>query len=221
MHGYSSHWGQTSTPFVLAQFLILQSAGPPLPVLHVQSNVASFCRNCQKGGAFTGWDSVNLTSYGIKVSADFYIGIEWRAALNPYLGVDRSNPDGRSWNFTGAEWTQNTAEDYMIRAVIETSADLFLGPNQDQPGSDGIGDNPYYIKDGNIDRYPLMLPRASLRGDVNGDGVVNIIDIFIVASAFGSTSGDSRWNPLADIDGNGVVNIVDLFIVAVEFGRTD
>ncbi|MEM2292751.1 MAG: NosD domain-containing protein [Nitrososphaerota archaeon] len=32
------------------------------------------------------------------------------------------------------------------------------GPNQDQPGSDGIGDTPYFIEVYNKDRYPLMKP---------------------------------------------------------------
>jgi parallel beta-helix repeat protein len=32
------------------------------------------------------------------------------------------------------------------------------GPNQDQPGSDGIGDTPYFIDANNRDRYPLMKP---------------------------------------------------------------
>ena len=36
--------------------------------------------------------------------------------------------------------------------------DLKKGPNQDQPGSDGIGDTPYIIDDNNRDRYPLMNP---------------------------------------------------------------
>ncbi|MBD3352228.1 MAG: hypothetical protein GF364_12140 [Candidatus Lokiarchaeota archaeon] len=37
--------------------------------------------------------------------------------------------------------------------------DNYSGPNQDQPGSDGIGDIPYIINDGpNTDNYPLMFP---------------------------------------------------------------
>jgi parallel beta-helix repeat protein len=32
------------------------------------------------------------------------------------------------------------------------------GPNQDLPGSDGIGDVPYIINEKNVDRYPLMKP---------------------------------------------------------------
>jgi parallel beta-helix repeat protein len=36
--------------------------------------------------------------------------------------------------------------------------DLKRGPNQDQPGSDGIGDTPYHVRYDNMDRYPLMKP---------------------------------------------------------------
>lgn len=39
-----------------------------------------------------------------------------------------------------------------------TGVDLKSGPNQDQPGGDGIGDAPYIIDDYNRDRYPLMKP---------------------------------------------------------------
>ena len=39
-----------------------------------------------------------------------------------------------------------------------TGVDLKSGPNQDQPGSDGIGDTPYVIDANNRDRYPLMKP---------------------------------------------------------------
>ena len=37
-------------------------------------------------------------------------------------------------------------------------ADVKSGPNQDLPGSDGIGDTPYIIDVNNTDRYPLMNP---------------------------------------------------------------
>jgi nitrous oxidase accessory protein len=37
-------------------------------------------------------------------------------------------------------------------------ADYYRGPNQDEPGSDGIVDKPYQIDSYNIDRYPFMNP---------------------------------------------------------------
>ena len=43
-----------------------------------------------------------------------------------------------------------------------------------------------------------------LQTDLNGDGKVNIIDIYIVAKAFGSKPGDRNWNVVADLDKNGV-----------------
>jgi parallel beta-helix repeat protein len=39
-----------------------------------------------------------------------------------------------------------------------TGVDEKSGAEQDQPGSDGIGDTPYFIDAYNVDRYPLMKP---------------------------------------------------------------
>jgi parallel beta-helix repeat protein len=39
-----------------------------------------------------------------------------------------------------------------------SGSDQNSGPDQDQPGSDGIGDTPYWIKNPNKDRYPFMNP---------------------------------------------------------------
>ncbi len=57
---------------------------------------------------------------------------------------------------------------------------------------------------------PLQLPE-----DVNQDGVVNIIDLTLVASNFGAIGQNT-----ADVNGDGVVNIIDLTLVAGAFGNT-
>jgi hypothetical protein len=57
-----------------------------------------------------------------------------------------------------------------------------------------------------------------LIGDINGDGVVNILDAILLANAFGSVPGNSNWNPKADLNGDGVVNILDAIILANNWG---
>jgi parallel beta-helix repeat protein len=101
-------------------------------------------------------------------------------------------------------------------------ADLYGGSFQDITGSDGIGDAQYIISDDNIDRYPLMVPWIPEfpETDLNDDGTVNIVDIAIVAIAFGSQGGDEHYNVLADLDENNEVNILDISIVAMDYGKT-
>ncbi len=56
--------------------------------------------------------------------------------------------------------------------------------------------------------------------DLNRDGKVSILDITITAVAYGSRTGDPKWNPLADLDNNGWVNVVDITLVAKDYGKT-
>jgi hypothetical protein len=51
------------------------------------------------------------------------------------------------------------------------------GPGQDVPGSDGIGDTPYQIPGGGQDNYPLLSGCQYLRGDANGDELIDITDV--------------------------------------------
>ncbi len=57
-------------------------------------------------------------------------------------------------------------------------------------------------------------PTQQVKGDVNGDGVVNIQDLVLVAGRFGQTGQND-----ADLNGDGVVNIQDLVLVAGAFGN--
>jgi hypothetical protein len=50
--------------------------------------------------------------------------------------------------------------------------------------------------------------------DLNGDGHVNVLDIAIVARAFGAVQSDSRWNVTADVNHDSKINIIDVSIVA-------
>ncbi len=58
----------------------------------------------------------------------------------------------------------------------------------------------------------------SLTGDVNGDGIVNIQDVVIVAVVFGTQPGSLKWNPEVDLNPDFLIDIVDLVIVGINFG---
>ncbi len=59
-----------------------------------------------------------------------------------------------------------------------------------------------------------------IQGDVNGDGVVNFLDLGAIGAAFLSTPGSPNWNPAADLDRDGVINFLDLGIVGLNFLRS-
>ncbi len=56
--------------------------------------------------------------------------------------------------------------------------------------------------------------------DVNQDRTVNILDVALVAYAYGSTPTDTRWNPAADVDYNNIINILDVAQLAFYYGTT-
>lgn len=57
--------------------------------------------------------------------------------------------------------------------------------------------------------------------DVNGDGIVDIEDLCIIASVYGTVEGDNPGYYLnADLDQNGKIDICDLVIAAQKFGQT-
>jgi hypothetical protein len=69
--------------------------------------------------------------------------------------------------------------------------------------------------------YHASTSNAAIPGDINGDGVVNVLDLRILADAFGSKPGDPRWNSKADLNGDGKIDLSDLAILATHYGRTD
>ena len=56
-----------------------------------------------------------------------------------------------------------------------------------------------------------------LAGDVNGDGIVNMTDLYILSTVFGKIEEDA-FNSEIDLNLDGIVNMFDLFLVASNFG---
>ncbi len=99
-----------------------------------------------------------------------------------------------TWNTTGLAWCQN----YTLTAHIPPI--LYELDTADNSFTDG------WIK-------------IRITGDVNGDGVVNVLDCVIASNAFASTPKDPRWNRWCDINRDNKVNILDFIRIAANFGR--
>lgn len=55
--------------------------------------------------------------------------------------------------------------------------------------------------------------------DVNGDSLVDGIDVLRLAVAFGAAPGAPRFNAAADLDGDGMVDGADLAFIAADYGE--
>jgi len=60
---------------------------------------------------------------------------------------------------------------------------------------------------------------GGILGDINGDGIVNMTDLLIVALAFGSHPGHPRWNAITDLKPDNKIDIFDLVIIGINFGK--
>jgi hypothetical protein len=59
-----------------------------------------------------------------------------------------------------------------------------------------------------------------LPADINNDFITDILDIAIVAKAYGSTEQSPGWNAVADVIKDGIIDIDDISFVAINYGQT-
>jgi len=62
---------------------------------------------------------------------------------------------------------------------------------------------------------------VTMVGDINADKKVDLKDVFAVGKAYGSVSGDPRYNPNLDINDDGKIDLKDYFTVCKNFGKVD
>lgn len=63
--------------------------------------------------------------------------------------------------------------------------------------------------------------KIKMLGDLNNDDVIDILDIVLAFSCYGSTPGDPDWNPEADLARPwDVIDICDIVTIASRYGMT-
>lgn len=148
------------------------------------------------------------------------VNIQWRVKDNhsghriTYMNL--RNPQGQilKYDYYDADFYKV----YFTRdpTVYETYHKTIILPVGSPPGIWGLANMTIYDKAKNklnvdfteIVRFEVTDESTSVKSDVNQDGEINILDLVIVANAFGQS------NTKADVNGDGIVNILDLVEVA-------
>jgi len=100
---------------------------------------------------------------------------------------------------------KSTRRIMIVLAVLLLAAGAFLTAQ---------GLQPYPIRDMNGDGVIDWRDY-----DVNRDGVVDMYDVVRVASAYGSTIGDERYDPRCDFNGDGVIDDFDVNVIKDYYGQ--
>jgi len=193
------------------------------------------------GDVWVVWASDRTGNYDLyyKVSSD--LGVSWCDATQLTSGpkID-SNPcalqtaDGKMWVFFSRREPSETATDDIHYICSSDNGATWEGsfqfttdkyddvwPSVTQTHlmkmwvvwTSDRADQPDW---GNYDIYY----KTSLVGDINGDGIVDVLDLTRVSFAFGSFEGEPEYDPEADINADGIVDMRDVFLVARNLGDT-
>ena len=99
------------------------------------------------------------------------------------------------WNTTGIQYCHNytiSAKATIMPFEIDTADNLYM--------------------DGKV--------KVRIRGDVNNDGSVDILDLILVSEAFNTQPGDPKYDMYADINRDGFIDVLDMIIVSTNLGTT-
>lgn len=146
------------------------------------------------------------------------------AGANPYndiFVVDISNDGGQTWvnvEVVGPTGPQVEGGWYFHEFRVEDFVSLtgevqirFVASDYD----------PQALIEAAVDAFSLITYRCftQIPGDINGDGCVDLQDLGLLLSAYGSTPDDPNWNPDADINSDEKVDISDLGILLANWGQ--
>jgi parallel beta-helix repeat protein len=105
-----------------------------------------------------------------------------------------------SGNSTTVTFTWNTTGFAKGNYTISAVADIV--PDETDTGDNLFTDGIVYV---------------GIPGDINADGIVELMDFYYASNAYLSQPGKSNWNPNADINDDSIVEMMDFFIMSQHY----
>lgn len=183
-----------------------------------------------KGGEiWIAWSSARTGNYDIFYTV--YNGSLWSTAASLPLGTDFDIQPAIVQAINGdifIFWASDAGVDYDVNYVFSTNngtnwsdtapfaasgyEDMWPAVMRDRDTKIWVTwtSNQADQPDGNWEIYI----KTSLPGDINGDGITNIVDLTIVSLSFGLYEGDPGYNSDADLNKDGRVEMRDMWIVS-------
>jgi hypothetical protein len=60
--------------------------------------------------------------------------------------------------------------------------------------------------------------RLTIKGDLNGDRIVDVTDVAMECAAYGTTPSSADWNPVCDVNHDTIIDVSDLAMVVACYG---
>lgn len=144
---------------------------------HITGNDQGICIDSSSSNSINSNSIIN-NNWGISLGASSSNDVSKNTIANNTIGVYITwyeNYDNNFWHNNFIDNSQQCYNQYGYSTSVwddgypsggnywsdYNGVDLYKGPNQDQYGSDGVGDTPYIIDSQNRDNYPLMYPYGS------------------------------------------------------------
>ncbi len=189
----------------------LRLTGCPLSYASIHTHIPAL----QAKGIKVDFDNVAHPAL-LKTSGDRQEGVPSATLQTPFVveAMDEHGKPivGQTVGFSvlegeGTLSAKTVKTDARGKAQVTLTLGWYPGVNKVKATSEGIQSWVLFTAVG-TEEVPQLV------ADVNGDGIVNIQDLVLVAGQFGETGKHS-----ADVNGDGIVNIQDLVLVAGAFGE--
>ena len=169
----------------------------------VTSPLTTGCIFCSIGGSFT-YEQPDNEITGISVGGNFTISTT-NGPSTFHVEFDNNKAAGLHWGLRISGDEQTLLNSYINDGLITTSGGTMAASVIYDPTVHGDFTYVGYVESGEV-----------LLGDINCDGVVNLLDV----GPFISLLSNGEFSPKADFNQNGVVNLLDVqpFITVLSGG---